>query len=320
MDIQRGIAIIMNTWLDIRRDELILLVTDETHVRELEAFDRFARSQDAILKSIVLNSADVQNGDCIDAIAPLLDSANVIIGATDYSFITARPVSKAVARGARFLSLPLSCSDGTSLLENEFIGMSPVAARRMAQRLLPPLERCDTIHVTTEAGTDLIFRKRGRQPGCYCGMADHRRAIGSASFEVYVPIEEHETEGRLILDGSLGYLGLVRSPIEIHFSHGTLSAVSHSEDTVRLLEYMEHFNDPTMYQAAEFGIGLNTISRCRGVSYIEDESTFHTFHIGMGRNISLGGIQEAAGHFDIVTHRPTIYAGTIMIMQDGELV
>ncbi len=27
-----------------------------------------------------------------------------------------------------------------------------------------------------------------------------------------------------------------------------------------------------MYCAAEFGIGLNTISKCRGASHIEDES------------------------------------------------
>lgn len=50
-----------------------------------------------------------------------------------------------------------------------------------------------------------------------------------------------------------------------------------------------------MVVAAEFGIGLNTHSRCAGNCYIEDESTYGTFHIGFGRNIALGGVQDASG-------------------------
>ncbi|MBR6233338.1 MAG: peptidase, partial [Erysipelotrichaceae bacterium] len=80
------------------------------------------------------------------------------------------------------------------------------------------------------------------------------------------------------------------------------------------------FNSDNMYKPGELGIGLNRISKTRGVSYIEDESAFHTFHIGMGRNRGLGGKQDAAGHFDIVTNDPTITAGNKIIMKDGEIV
>ena len=78
---------------------------------------------------------------------------------------------------------------------------------------------------------------------------------------------------------------------------------------------MDSFEDPRIYVAGEFGIGLNTLSQCLGNCYIEDESTFSTFHIGMGRNLALGGIQDAAGHFDLVFHRPTIYADQTLIME-----
>ena len=320
IDLSTGISIVMNRWLDVRRGELILLVTDETHRRELEAFERWARGQDAVLKPLVLSSDEIQSGRAIDAIAPLLATADVILGATDYSFITTRPVAEAVARGTRFLSLPLSCSDGTSLLENDFVDMDTGWAKRMAGRLLRSLGRQDTVHITPALGTDLTFRYRQRQPGSYCGLAEHRGIISSASFEVYIPIEEDQTEGRLVLDGSLGYLGQVSRPIEITFCRGRLTADPASPDGRRLTGYIENFHDPKMYQAAELGIGLNTVSRCRGVSYIEDESAYRTFHIGLGRNITLGGRQEAAGHFDIVTHRPTITAGDVLLMREGEIV
>ena len=319
MDINTGVSIILNRWLGVRRGELILLVTDEAHEREAEAFDRWARGADAVLKTLILPRKDIQEGGAIEAVAPLLRSANVIIGATDYSFITTRAVTEAVRAGARFLSLPLSCSDGTSLLENEFIGMDPAWTRRVGARILRVLNPAEEIRVTTALGTDLTFRKRGRTGGCYCGQAEHRGIVSSASFEVYIPIEERETEGRLVLDGSLGYLGLVSAPLEISFRKGRLSADEASPDGAKLLRYMRGFRSANMFQAAEFGIGLNSVSRCRGVSYIEDESTYHTFHIGMGRNITLGGVQEAAGHFDIVTHRPTITADGTLIMKDGDV-
>lgn len=319
MDIETGVSIILNRWLSVRRGELILLVTDEAHTQEAEAFDRWARGADAVLKTLLLPRGAIQDGSVIEKSAPLLVSANVIIGATDSSFITTRPVREAVQAGARFLSLPLSCRDGTSLLENDFIDMDPSWARRMGTKLLRHLNRANEIHVTTAAGTDLIFSKRGRLGGLYCGQAERRGSVSSASFEVYVPIEEHETEGRLILDGSFGYLGLVSAPLEIRFRKGHLSCSREVEDGERLLDYIDSFQSPNMYQTAEFGIGLNTISRCRGVSYIEDESAYGTFHIGMGRNITLGGQQEAAGHFDIVTHRPTIETDGTVIIRNGEI-
>ena len=98
------------------------------------------------------------------------------------------------------------------------------------------------------------------------------------------------------------------------------SAHSKGNDATKLMNYIKSFNSENMFKPGEFGIGLNRISKTRGVSYIEDESAFHTFHIGMGRNIGLGGKQEAAGHFDIVTHNPTITAGKNLIMKEGELV
>lgn len=64
---------------------------------------------------------------------------------------------------------------------------------------------------------------------------------------------------------------------------------------------------------------VNTHSRCAGNCYIEDESTYGTFHIGFGRNIALGGVQDASGHYDLVTHAPCIYVDNRMIMDHGQL-
>lgn len=320
MRIQTGVSIIMNRWLEVDRDELILFITDETHMKEAEAVDEWARSSDAVLKIVVLPADAVQSGDVIHELEEQLCRANVIIGATDFSFITTPEVKKATEAGARFLSLPLSCTDGSSLLENEFIAMDCRWTARMAKKILPKINRSTYLRVQTDLGTDLTFCKKGRKGGYYNGSATRKGSVASASFEVYVAPVEDATEGVLVLDGSLGYEGIVHEPIHIEFHKGRLYTSDTHEDAERLVRYIESFGSETMWMNGEFGIGLNALSQCRGVSYIEDESTYGTFHIGMGRNISLGGIQTAPGHFDIVTHDPTIWADGDCIMRDGEIV
>lgn len=95
------------------------------------------------------------------------------------------------------------------------------------------------------------------------------------------------------------------------------------EDTptgIRLKNYMEAYKDSRIYIGGEFGIGLNSYSRCVGDCYIEDESAYGTFHIGLGRNLALGGAQNAKGHFDLVCLEPDIYADNRQLMQEGKII
>lgn len=320
INIDSGVAIIMDSWLNVKKDELVHFITDETHMRESEAVSKWARSRNIALKVTVLPSHLIQNGDVIEKMVNSLLFDNVIIGATSQSFITTNAVSKAIKNGARFLSLPLSCLDGTSLLENDFVKMDVKQAKKDAKKILKKFTGTNTVHVTTKLGTDITFSVKGRKAGAFVGEVK-KYEKSSASFEFYVAPIEDSMNGTLYLDASYGYIGLVKSPIKIEFKNGTLiSAVSQDDSAKKLLDYIKSFKDKTMYKPGEFGIGLNRKSKCRGVCYIEDESVYSTFHIGMGRNLALGGKQTAKGHFDIVTHKPNIYFDDKLIMKEGELL
>ena len=320
INIDKGISIILHDWLNVGKDELIHFITDEAHMREAEAISRWAYGADAVLKTTILNSQLVQKGDVIEGMTDIFCKEDVIIGATDFSFITTNAIRTAVRKGARFLSLPLSCSDGTSLLENDFIQMNPSVTYRDARRIINVMKGTKDVHVTTRKGTDLHFNIEGRTPGYFNGRAGRKGLIGSSSFEVFVAPNEDQTNGVLYLDASFGYIGLVNNTVKVVFENGRIvSAESEGGDGQKLLDYIASFNSENMYKAGELGIGLNRISKTRGVSYIEDESAFHTFHIGLGRNRGLGGRQDAAGHFDIVTNDPTITADGKLIMLDGEI-
>lgn len=317
MRMEQGARIVVERWLKAKPDDVLHFITDETKLREADAFAAAAEACCAVPKITVLPSGSVQSGDSIEEMRRIMSYASAIVGATNYSFITTDAVNYALHHGARFLSLPLSTNDGSSLLENDFLKMDPRRALRLARPMLPFLRCASVLHVTTALGTDLTLSIQGRTPGVFRGVASRPGVCASASFEVFVPPVETETNGVLVLDGSMGYIGLVTKPLALTFRNGYLVDIPDTPDGRRLRQFIEELHDPEMYCVSEFGIGLNQLSRCRGASYIEDESAYGTFHIGFGRNLALGGKHNAAGHFDVVTHRPTITAGRTVIMRDG---
>ena len=315
-----GARCIIQNWIEAKENEVLHFITDENHIREADIFELAAFECGVVPKITILSSDSVQSGEVIEKMKNTMYYSDVIIGATHYSFITTEAVDYALKKGSRFLSFPMHTNDNSSIFEREFIRMRPKTAKKMGRPVADKITKSERVVVTTKKGTNVAFCVKDRKAGIFAGSCTGRGRVASSSFEVYVPIVETMTNGVVIADGSLGYLGAIKSPIELVFEAGYLVEINGKEDASRLKRYMESFNDKEIYCAAELGIGLNTKSKCEGVCYIEDESTYGTFHIGFGRNIALGGNHEAKGHFDIVTHKPDIIADDIILMNEGELV
>ena len=316
LTLEEGARIVIERWCKVRPGEKVLILSDEQHVEESMALWTAADRRDAEVTLMTIQGHRSHPGKVLHSMADFVLHNDLVIGATNHSILTNRIIKEVLSRGGRFLSLPLSNGQGPLALTLDFMAMDPGEAERMGRGMLEALRQAESVHVTTALGTDLHFGKRGRTPGLFNGLADQPGKAGSSSFEIYIGIEETETAGRAVVDGSLGYLGRPDPPIRLDFRQGRLVEIA-GEAGEGLRRYMNSFGDRGIYVAGELGIGLNKISRCRGNCYIEDESTFTTFHIGMGRNLALGGVHDAAGHFDLVFQRPTIYAGDILIMKDG---
>lgn len=317
---RQGAEIIAKDWMDIKPLESVVILTDVTHKAEMLAVKKQIEKLGAYAVIRLVPKESSQLGEYVENMSEFLQKHEVIIGAANYSLVTTEVVKKAVAGGSRFLSLPLATNDGRSLLEYGLMTMDPGKSRLMAKMLLTYINRSDYIRVETDAGTDLTFRKIGRTASYFNGMAKDGKGFASSSFEVYLPIEEDQTYGVGVLDGSLGYLGKVNESFRIRMEAGKMVEVEASPDGDKLSAYMENFQDENIYYASELGIGLNSYAKCEGNCYIEDESAYGTFHIGFGRNIALGGEFEASGHFDLVFLAPDIYADNRLIMKKGVII
>ena len=179
-----------------------------------------AQAVGSVADVLMLDDLHEQVGQYFDDREDAFDPYNAVIGAAEYSLITTRAVKRVIARRNRFLSLPLSTSNGQSLLSYDFLNMSLPKSRIMASIIMACYQNARHIHVTTELGTNLDFNIEGRVPGFFNGCCHDGKGLSSASVEVYVAPVESDTNGTLILDGSMGYIGIVDSPVRVELRGG----------------------------------------------------------------------------------------------------
>lgn len=319
-EMQRGAAVVVKEWLHLKPWERLVIVTSNKHMEEAEILRQCALKRTFSAELMVMAEKDKQSGVFFDTHEKVFDGYKAVVGAMDYSLVTTKAVRRAINRGSKFLSLPLSTNDGRSMLSYQFMLMDTKKSKMMAGVIMKYLNASSVIHIRTRLGTDLKLYKRNRRAGFFNGVVKDGGGFSSASIEVYVPIEETMTEGTLVLDGSLGYIGRVEKPFKIYLQGGMIRNIELNACGKKLRDYMEGFEDPGIYVASELGIGLNSYAKCRGKCYIEDESSYGTFHIGVGRNLALGGVHEASGHFDLVAGEPDIYVDNRMIMHRGKII
>lgn len=319
-DMERGARIVIQNWIRVRPWDKLLVVTTREHIEEARMLRQCAEEKCRSVNTLIVEETGRHVGVFFDMNEEVFDPYTAIVAATDYSLVTTKAARRAIQNHKKFLSLPLSTNDERSMLEYDFMTMDTKKSRLMAKVIMKYLRYSRKIHITTAAGTDLNVFKENRNPGFFNGVVKDGRGYSSASIEVYVPIEETKTEGVMILDGSLGYIGRAGEPTKILFQDGRIVEIEETATGKRLKEYMEDYNDSRIYIGGEFGIGLNSYSKCQGNCYIEDESAYGTFHIGLGRNLALGGKQNANGHFDLVCLEPDIYTDNRQIMQQGKII
>lgn len=319
-NMERGARIVVREWVRVRPWDRLLIVTDRKHMEEAQQLRRQALGRARSANILIVENKGRYAGVFFDENEDIFAPYTAVIAATEYSLVTTKAAKKAIEKRKKFLSLPLSTNNGKSMLEFDFLTMDTKKSRLMAKVIMKYLKHSTKIRITTKAGTDLEIGKKGRNPGFFNGVLRDGRGYSSASIEVYIPIQETQTEGVMILDGSLGYIGRAEEPTRIVFREGRICEIEDTPTGIRLKKYMESYHDRRIYVAGELGIGLNSCAACLGNCYIEDESAYGTFHIGVGRNIALGGVQNARGHFDLVCMDPDIYTDNRKIMEEGKII
>ena len=197
--------------------------------------------------------------------------------------------------------------------------------RKNAAALIYKLKDADHLHITTEAGTDLILGikdriftddvlvKLGKMSNLPCG-------------EIYCAPEETKADEVIVFDASIGDIGLLKTPLKVYVKNGKITRFE-SDDKI-LVERIKELSsvDEEARVIGELGIGLNPGARITG-NMLEDEKAIHTAHIAFGNNEDFpgGGKNYSKIHRDFLFHKPTVEIfykdnSNNMLMKEGEFL
>jgi hypothetical protein len=150
-----------------------------------------------------------------------------------------------------------------------------------------------------------VIVKRKYHPGfIVCAALIFAGALGNLPWgEVFVAPLEASAEGRLVVDLTVGNIRPAE-PISLTFRQGRVVEVTGGPEAGELRQRLG--TDPWSWTVGEFGIGANPRARICGKVTV-DEKVWGTVHVALGSNLSFGGCNPAATHYDCVVSAPQLW-------------
>ncbi|HSK10240.1 MAG TPA: aminopeptidase [Vicinamibacterales bacterium] len=295
--------------------EKVLVVTDE-HLR-LIGYALHKASKDLGLEVLLVDMPPRKsNGEePPPEVAELMAKADVVLCPTSKSLTHTDSRRAASAAGARVATLP----GVTEVIMVRCMNADyhEIAAR--THRLCERLERTRVVRVTAPAGTDITMPIAGRHAHASSGLFRERGQWGNLpTGEAYLAPIEGQSNGVVVVDGSMAGIGMIATPLRIEVKDGFATDITGGPEARKLIELLEpHGRDART--VAEFGIGTNDKAILTGV-ILEDEKVMGTIHIAFGDNKSMGGSVRVASHLDGLIRWPTVWFDDQKIMEDGTLL
>jgi leucyl aminopeptidase (aminopeptidase T) len=192
---------------------------------------------------------------------------------------------------------------------------------RVGLQIVERLKNVDAVRVTTTLGTDITFHLKDRDVINLASFARHPGDEGGIpSGEVTVDPAVGATEGVLVVDGPIGYVGKSVAPLTLTARNGEWVEVdgkgNEADKLRRFFDAMENARN-----VAEFAMGTNAWARQNGI-VSEEKKRLGTMHTAFGRSTRTANWHcdvWSKIHGDMVVYHPTIYANGRIIMEDGAL-
>ena len=314
-DLISASTIAIRDCLGAKPGESVLVVTDEPLRAIGYALREAARrlGHDVIVAEILPRKTNGEEPP--PQIAELMTKMDVVLCPTSKSLTHTNARRAASAAGARVATLPGVTEDIMVRCMNADYG-------RIAQRthqLCALMEQTKVIKVQAPAGTDIELPISGRHAHASSGIFREKGQWGNLpTGEAYLAPLEGQSNGIVVVDGSMAGIGMTSEPIRITVENGYATAITGGRDATRLVEMLEPFGADGR-NVAEFGIGTNDRAQLTGV-ILEDEKVMGTIHIAFGDNKSMGGSVGVASHLDGLITQPTVWFDDRKIMDAGRLL
>ncbi|MFH1093968.1 MAG: aminopeptidase [Candidatus Omnitrophota bacterium] len=299
--------------LNLTSKESCLIVTDTVKENIGRDFYDFARQITPRAKIIVMEPRQEHAQEPPDEIAGEMLLFDVQFLITDKSLSHTRARRQATQKGSRIASMPAVTED----IINRCCLIDYDSLRQRSRELHAVLSKSSSVRITTELGTDIIFKiGKNKWFGENGGTFDYPGAFGNLP-EGEVSFTPLEAQGIYFVDASFPGLGILKTPLCFKVKDSFVYEIEGTQaDLVR--KRLDDAGEKA-YRVAELGIGLNAKAKIIGV-VLEDEKMIGTVHIALGNNLSYGGDNDVPLHLDGVILKPDIYVDAKKIMSHGKFL
>ncbi|MBI4428522.1 MAG: aminopeptidase [Ignavibacteriales bacterium] len=299
----------------VRSDEQVLVITDEPLRTIGYAMWKAAKDLGCEVMIVEILPRRTNGEEPPSQVAALMKMVDVVFCPTSKSLTHTDSRRAASAQGVRVVTLP-------GVTEEIMVRCMNADYHRIAERtqkLCSMMEKTSTIRVKAPRGTDINLPIKGRTAHASTGLFREKGQWGNLpTGESYLAPLEGQSNGLVVVDGSMASIGMVKEPIRIEVKDGFATEITGGKESQKLRELLEpHGLDAR--NVAEFGIGTNDKAILTG-NILEDEKVMGTIHIAFGDNKSMGGTVRVASHLDGLIKEPTVWFDDKKIMEAGRFL
>ncbi|RCW74050.1 2,5-dihydroxypyridine 5,6-dioxygenase [Pseudorhodoferax soli] len=194
------------------------------------------------------------------------------------------------------------------------------------------LKKAKTMHVTSEAGTDVTFQLGEFPTICEYGFVDEPgRWDHWPSGFLFTFANEGGSNGTIVVDTGdivLPQKSYTTAPIRLTIEKGYARAIEGGIDAQLLSEYMATFRDPEAYAMSHIGWGLQPRCHWSTLAMYDKEQTIAmdarafegNFLFSLGPNNEAGGQRTTACHIDIPLRNCTVSLDGEVVVRRGKVL
>jgi leucyl aminopeptidase (aminopeptidase T) len=304
---------VIDECMGVREDEQVLVVANPATLGLGERLRGAAGRAGADAMLAMMAERATNGTEPPAAIAAAMKEADVVLIPTMQSLSHTAARREACEAGARIATLPHVDED---TLGRVMLADIPELKRR-GEAVAEILTDADEVHITCPNGSDLRMSLVGREAISDDGDLKADGAFGNLPCgEGFISPLHTEGDGTLVVDGTMGTLGIAPEPCRMTIEGGSLVEAT-GDFGARFLELLRGAGEGGTY-LAELGIGTNECATLTG-NLIEDEKILGTCHVAFGASAGIGGEIQVAIHEDVVVMKPTVMADGRALITDGEL-
>jgi leucyl aminopeptidase (aminopeptidase T) len=322
--LKRSGKMVIDTCMDIRRGENVLIVCDPTTGDIGQALHEAANERSDRVLLIVMPKARHHGEEPPSPVANLMRQQQVVIAPTRYSLTHTKAVRQAQKDGARVATMPG--------MTNEMFSRGGMSAnfnevKRRVGALQPHLRRRRILNVKSEQGTDVTFEVNWREWKLDDnGICNRPRMLTNLpAGKAFIMPREGTMNGKVVIDGSWES-NLVDEPVTltiesgmvVDVTGGTIAAAIRQEfgEAAGRLRAKDREN---VWTVAEFGFGMNPQARLFG-NVLEDEKRLGTCYFAVGDNSALGGTSSVGIHIPGVLKEASLWFDDTHVLDKGEFL